>query len=89
MTTLRGEGEYVSPSEAFFGAVYVIAYYAEPRLSRPLFYLLRPFDRERIQQFLKEHAVALRDSIIEQALANVAEQMYQAGPHAETNFVRV
>jgi DNA-directed RNA polymerase specialized sigma24 family protein len=89
LAALREESEYVSPSEAFFGAVYVIAYYAEPRLSRALFDLLHPFDRERVEQFLKEHAVELRDSIIEQACANVAEQMYQAGPHAETNFVRV
>jgi DNA-directed RNA polymerase specialized sigma24 family protein len=89
LATLREEAEYVGPSEAFFGAAYVIAYYAEPRLSRPLFHLLHPFDRGRIEQFLKEHSVELRDSIIEQACANVAEQMYQAGPHAETNFVRV
>jgi DNA-directed RNA polymerase specialized sigma24 family protein len=89
LAALREEAEYVSASEAFFGAVYVIAYYAEPRLSRQLFHLLHPFDRERIEQFLKEHAVELRDSIIEQACANVAEHMYQAGSHAETNFVRV
>lgn len=89
LAALREEAEYVSASEAFFGAVYVIAYCAEPRLSRPLLQLLHPFNQERIEQFLKEHAIELRDSIIEQACANVSEQMYQAGPHAETNFVRV
>lgn len=89
LAALREESEYVSTSEAFFGAAYIIAYYAEPRLSRGLFDLLYPFDRDRIEQFLKQHSIQLRDSIIEQACANVAEQMYQAGPHAETNFVRV
>jgi hypothetical protein len=64
-------------------------YYAEPRLSRPLFNLLQPFDKTRIEQFLKIYAETLRDSIIEQAWANVAESMYRGGPHAQVNFVRV
>jgi hypothetical protein len=64
LATLREEAEYVSQAEAFFGAVFLIGYYAESRLSRPLFRLLHSFDRGRIEQFLNQQAAELRDSII-------------------------
>lgn len=86
---MTGTAKYLSDWEALFGAVYVIAYYAEPRLSRPLFSLLQRFDKTHIEQFLKIYAETLRDSIIDQAWANVAESMYRGGPHAQVNFVRV
>jgi DNA-directed RNA polymerase specialized sigma24 family protein len=86
---MTGAAKYLSDSEALFGAVYVIAYYAVPRLSRPLFTLLQPFDKTRIEHFLKMYAEPLRDSVIEQAWDNVAESIYQGGPHALVNFVRV
>jgi DNA-directed RNA polymerase specialized sigma24 family protein len=89
LAALRGEADRPSESEAFFGAVYVIAYYAEPRLSRRLFSLLHPFDRTQIEQFLKDYADKLRDRVVAEACANVAEGMYQGGPHADANFVRV
>jgi len=89
LARLRGDASYISESEALFGAVYVIAYYAEPGLSWPLVSLLQPLDWSGIVRFLKQHADKLRDSIIEQACANVAEEIYQTGPHAEVNFVRV
>lgn len=89
LAVMRGEAKYVSEREAFFGAVYVVAYFAPPRLSRPLFGFLQPFDAGRIEQFLTVHADQLRESVIEQACANVAEYIYRGGPHARVNFVRV
>ena len=86
---LRGDTTYLTDLEARFGAVYVIAYYAEPRLGWPLLNLLQPLDWGGIERFLKQHANRLRDSIIEEACANVAEDIYQTGSHAEANFVRV
>jgi DNA-directed RNA polymerase specialized sigma24 family protein len=89
LAVMTGVGKYLSDWEALFGAVYVIAYYAVPRLSRPLFGLLQPFDKTRIEQFLKTYAEPLRDGVIEQAWANVGEPIYRDGPHAQVNFVRV
>ena len=89
LAVMTGAAKYLSDWEALFGAVYVIAYYAAPGLSRPLFGFLQPFDKTRIEQFLKTHAETLRDSIIEQAWANVTESIYRGGPHAQVNFVRV
>ena len=89
LAVMRGTAKYPSDWEAFFGAVYVIAYYANLRLSRRLLSLLHPFNRQRIEQFLTEHADELRDSMIGEAFANVVEDMYACGPHAEVNFVRV
>jgi DNA-directed RNA polymerase specialized sigma24 family protein len=89
LAVMTGAAKYLSDWEALFGAVYVIAYYAVPRLSRPLFSLLQPFDKTRIEQFLKTYAEPLRDGVIEQAWTNVAESIYRSGPHAQVNFVRV
>jgi hypothetical protein len=86
---LRGEATHITDLEARFGAVYVIAYYAEPRLGWPLLNLLQPLDWRGIERFLQQHANRLRDSLIEEACANVTEGIYQSGSHAETNFVRV
>jgi DNA-directed RNA polymerase specialized sigma24 family protein len=89
LAVLKGEADRPSESEAFFGAVYVITYYAQPRLSRRLLSLLHPFDRTQIEQVLKDYADELRDRVIAEACANVAEGMYKGGPHAEANYVRV
>ncbi len=89
LAVLKGEADRPSESEAFFGAVYVIAYYAQPRLSRRLFSLLYPFERRQIEQFLRDYADELRDRVVAEACANVVEEIYRGGPHAEANFVRV
>jgi hypothetical protein len=86
---LRGEATHITDLEARFGAVYVIAYYAEPRLGWRLLSLLQPLDWRGIEQFLHQHANSLRDSMIDEACANVTEDLYQSGSHAEANFVRV
>jgi DNA-directed RNA polymerase specialized sigma24 family protein len=86
---LRGDATYITDLEARFGAVYVLAYYAEPRLGWPLLNLLHPLDWRGIEQFLQQHASRLRDRIIAEACANVTEDIYQIRSHAEANFVRV